>query len=70
LRRIVDRARVLSGRSEDVDELLKPEPFEQPATLAEALKEMARYLNRRTTGSGLVRVAPELLQERAKRGDG
>jgi uncharacterized protein (TIGR02266 family) len=57
LRRIVDRARTLSARTEDVEDLLKPEPLEQPSTLAEALKEMARYLNRRT-GSGLVRLPP------------
>ena len=58
LRRIVDRARMLSARTEDVDELLKPEPADEPPTLSQALEEMARYLNRRT-GSGLVRLPPE-----------
>jgi uncharacterized protein (TIGR02266 family) len=69
LRRLVDRARTLSARTEDVEDLLKPEPFEQPATLSEALKEMTRYLNRRT-GSGLVRLPPETPADRPKRGDG
>jgi uncharacterized protein (TIGR02266 family) len=69
LRRIVDRARALSARTEDVEDLLKPETLDQPATLSEALKEMNRYLNRRT-GSGLVRLPPESPADRGKRGDG
>jgi uncharacterized protein (TIGR02266 family) len=58
LRRILERARALSARTEDVEELRKPEP-EEPATVAQALGELSRYINRRTTGSGLVRLPPE-----------
>jgi uncharacterized protein (TIGR02266 family) len=70
LRRIVDRARTLSSRTDDVDDLLKREPDDQPATLAQALEEMNRYLGRRT-GSGLVRLPPETAPpgERGKRED-
>jgi uncharacterized protein (TIGR02266 family) len=59
LRRLVDRARTLSSRTDDVEELLKPEAASQePATLSQALEEMDRYLHRRS-GSGLVRLPPD-----------
>jgi uncharacterized protein (TIGR02266 family) len=58
LRRLVDRARVLTSRTEDVEELLKPDSGEQPATLAEALAEIPRYVAGRR-GSGLIRLPSE-----------
>src|SRR5262249_46836769 len=50
LRRLVDRARTLSARTDDVEELLKPDAADEPATLSQALEGMSRYLRR--AGSG------------------
>lgn len=51
LRRMLDRARLLSSRTEDVEELLKGEAADEPASLSQALNELPRYLaNRRNTG--------------------
>ena len=50
LRRAADRARVLSGRTDDLDALLAPEP-EEKVTLSQALDDLPRILaNRRQTG--------------------
>jgi uncharacterized protein (TIGR02266 family) len=54
LRRVVDRARLLSARTEDVEELRKSDP-EEPVTISQALGELSRYFTRRA-GSGLVRL--------------
>jgi uncharacterized protein (TIGR02266 family) len=68
LRRVVDRARTLSARTEDVEELLKPdEQREEAATLSQALDGLNRYLHRRGV-SGLVRLPPE--NGGGKRGEG
>lgn len=60
LRRMMDRARALSARTPDLEELLTPEP-ETTATLAEALSEFPRFFQRR--GSGLHRIPAELATE-------
>jgi molecular chaperone DnaK len=52
LRRALDRARSL-GRVDDLDSLLQGEP-DEPATRAQALEDLPRYLARR--GSGLFRL--------------
>jgi hypothetical protein len=60
LRRVLDRARQLSGRTEDVEALLRPESDEAPS-VAQAVAELPRYLaggaGRRQTG--LFRVPAE-----------
>jgi uncharacterized protein (TIGR02266 family) len=51
LRRTLERARVLSARTEDIEMLLGSEP-EEPATLSQALDDLPRLLaGRRQTGT-------------------
>ncbi len=57
LRRTLDRARLLSARTDDLDALLAPDQ-EEPATLSQALQELPRLLSRRNTG--LIRIIPEM----------
>jgi uncharacterized protein (TIGR02266 family) len=47
MRRTIDRARVLSARTDDLDALLAPDPDESPATLSQALAELPRLLGRK-----------------------
>ncbi len=58
LRRVVDRARILANRTDDIEALLRSEPADT-ATLASALAELPRYLGSGRRGTGLFRVAPE-----------
>jgi uncharacterized protein (TIGR02266 family) len=45
MRRTLDRARLLSSRTDDLDALLAPDPEESPATLSQALAELPRLLS-------------------------
>jgi uncharacterized protein (TIGR02266 family) len=45
MRRTLDRARILSSRTDDLDALLAPDPEESPATLSQALAELPRLLS-------------------------
>jgi uncharacterized protein (TIGR02266 family) len=47
LRRTLDRARVLSSRTDDLESLLGPDADEPPATIAQALAELPRLLGAR-----------------------
>lgn len=58
LRRLADRARVLSSRTDDLDALLAADPAEEPATLAQALAELPRLIAGRR-GTGLIRIPVE-----------
>jgi uncharacterized protein (TIGR02266 family) len=58
LRRILDRARGLSAKTEDPEALLAKDD-EAPATLADALAEMPRMLQSRRN-TGLFRAIPDL----------
>jgi uncharacterized protein (TIGR02266 family) len=59
LRRAADRARVLAGKTDpDQLEALMQAEAEVPATLAQALEELPRFLAR-GRGSGLYRLPPE-----------
>jgi uncharacterized protein (TIGR02266 family) len=49
MRRALDRARVLSSRTDDLDALLAPDPEESPATLSQALAELPRLLSGKKT---------------------
>jgi molecular chaperone DnaK len=59
LRRAVSRARMLGGNLDDLDGLLKGEP-EEPASRAQALQELPRFLATRRGSSGLFRLHPEV----------
>jgi uncharacterized protein (TIGR02266 family) len=73
LRRVVDRARLLSARTEDIEALLQKEE-EPPASLSEALAEMPRFLANGRRSSGFFRAIPEPTPATASgpvpRGDG
>jgi uncharacterized protein (TIGR02266 family) len=47
MRRALDRARVLSSRTDDLEALLAPDPEESPATLSQALAELPRLLGKK-----------------------
>jgi uncharacterized protein (TIGR02266 family) len=49
LRRTLDRARLLSSRTDDLDALLSPDPDDSPATLSQALAELPRLLGKKST---------------------
>jgi uncharacterized protein (TIGR02266 family) len=58
LRRMVDRARVLSSPTDDVEDLLKNHS-DEPTDLAQALSELPRYLaSRRNSGLFRIQVEP------------
>jgi uncharacterized protein (TIGR02266 family) len=50
MRRALDRARILSLRTDDLDALLAPDPEESPATLSQALAELPRLLSGKKPG--------------------
>ena len=49
LRRTLDRARLLSGRTDDLEALLMADPEEEPATLSRALSDLPRLLGKKST---------------------
>lgn len=49
MRRALDRARLLSSRTDDLDALLAPDPEESPATISQALAELPRLLGKKPT---------------------
>lgn len=59
LRRLLDRARLLSGRTDDVEILLVQEPQEAPVTLDQALSDLPRVLSGRRTTTSVRVVADE-----------
>ena len=67
LRRVIDRNWTLGPRGgEDVEALLRPDPAEPPAGLAEALAELPRLLNPNARHrSGAQRVLESLAREKA-----
>jgi uncharacterized protein (TIGR02266 family) len=68
LRRTLERARVLSARTDDLEGLLAPEPEEPAATLSQALDDLPRLLaGRRPTAA--VRTLPDAEDPALKKGD-
>lgn len=49
MRRTLDRARLLSARTDDLEALLAADPEEEPATLASALSDLPRLLGKKST---------------------
>jgi uncharacterized protein (TIGR02266 family) len=49
MRRALDRARLLSARTDDLEALLTADPEEEPATLASALSDLPRLLGKKST---------------------
>jgi len=49
MRRALDRARLLSARTDDLEALLAADPEEEPATLSRALSDLPRLLGKKPT---------------------
>jgi uncharacterized protein (TIGR02266 family) len=49
MRRAIDRARLLSARTDDLEALLAADPEEEPATLSRALADLPRLLGKKST---------------------
>jgi uncharacterized protein (TIGR02266 family) len=49
MRRAMDRARLLSSRTDDLDALLAPDPEDGPATLSQAMADLHRLLGKKPT---------------------
>ena len=49
MRRTIDRARLLSARTDDLEALLAADPEEEPATLSRALADLPRLLGKKQT---------------------
>jgi len=49
MRRALDRARLLSARTDDLEALLAADPAEEPATLTDALSDLPRLLGKKAT---------------------